>query len=540
MPTLATSPKGTGQYVRKRIGYSATINSQTIIIDERDDTSSGNITRCHGTVTVTDAGAGFAIGCEYTKTNGTTGAIKYFNEGTASSCLFVAYQPPEGSNIADGDSFKDTNGNEIITFGVVASAVNNIKISNAATGNNVALVVVGAGDTAVSGLTVTAKAGGAATVAGGVVTVTGGLGNTTGAGGAVALRGGAGGNDAVGGSSTLEGGAAGGGNRAGGDALINGGAGAGSAAGGAITGVGGTAGATGTGGAISFTGGIGGATSGNGGAATLAGGAATASNSTGGQASVTGGAGKGTSAGGAVVLTSGASANGTAVNPGASGAITLQAGAAGTATTGTAGAGGTVSVLGATGGASTGASSTAGAGSGIVITAGNGGNSSGGGDTSGAGGSIIQTSGISGTGATAGKNGGIFRRNGDANRGTYFQSMPAPAAKTTSATLTVAEVLGGWITVNQAGGATSTQTTPTGTQLAAACPTSLAAGDCFDFHIINISTVAAEDAILAFGTDITGVGNLTVNSNDAIGTQSQGLFRFRYSGANVWVAYRIA
>jgi hypothetical protein len=139
---------------------------------------------------------------------------------------------------------------------------------------------------------------------------------------------------------------------------------------------------------------------------------------------------------------------------------------------------------------------------------------------------------------TAGVAGAVFNR--ASSGANYFVKMAAPSAKTTSATLTAAEMLSGWITVNQGGGATSTQTTPTGTALAAAFPASLAAGDCFDFYIVNISTVAAEDAILGFGTDITGVGNLTVNSNDAITTQSQGCFRFRYSGANVWIAYRIS
>lgn len=266
----------------------------------------------------------------------------------------------------------------------------------------------------------------------------------------------------------------------------------------------------------------------------------TTANTAGASFTQVGAKGTGTAAGGALNRTSGASSNGTAVSPGASGAITDQIGTPGTATTGTAGSGGTHSILGATGGNSTGASSTAGNGSNLVRTTGAGGASSGGGDTGGNGGSIIDTVSSGGTGATVGRDGAFFRRNPSV-KGIYLESMPAPAAKTTDATLSIAELLGGWVTVNQAAGGTSTLTTPTGTQIAAALPTSLAAGDCFDFCVINISTVAAEDAILAGGTDVTIVGDARVASRDAAGEKTaSGKFRFRYSGANVWVIYRVA
>ena len=289
--------------------------------------------------------------------------------------------------------------------------------------------------------------------------------------------------------------------------------------------------------ALNIGGKAGGASGVAGGAATLKAGAGHADgNSTGGAAALTGGSGSGTSAGGAVTLTSGASENGTAVTPGASGAINLTVGTPGTATTGVGGAGGAVGITGVAGGASTGASSTGGAGSSVTLTAGAGGASSGGTDTGGKGGDIVQTAGAGGTGATAGKNGAFYHRATDGAG--YFLKMPAPAAKTTNATLTVAEMLGGWITVDGSGSATSTQTTPSGTDLAAAFP-GVAAGDCFDFHIINISTDAAETAILGFGSDITGVGSMIVSDNAANNEHSSGIFRFRYSGANVWVAYRL-
>lgn len=48
-----------------------------------------------------------------------------------------------GIQIADGDTFDDTNGNEVLGFTVVGSAVNYLDISNAATGTPVVLAVAG-------------------------------------------------------------------------------------------------------------------------------------------------------------------------------------------------------------------------------------------------------------------------------------------------------------------------------------------------------------------------------------------------------------
>lgn len=77
------------------LGNTETINSQSIIVLEKD--SSGDVTRCKGTVTVTDAGSGYAKGCTYVKTDvasGTTGL--YQNVGTNTSCLFRAVEGVEG------------------------------------------------------------------------------------------------------------------------------------------------------------------------------------------------------------------------------------------------------------------------------------------------------------------------------------------------------------------------------------------------------------------------------------------------------------
>lgn len=115
------------------------------------------------------------------------------------------------------------------------------------------------------------------------------------------------------------------------------------------------------------------------------------------------------------------------------------------------------------------------------------------------------------------------------------------SAKTTSDTLTTAEVLGGIITANQGASAAATYTTPTGTEIEAAITQfDLANGDSFDLCIVNISTDAAEDVTLAGGDDVTIVGNAVVASNAAATDQSSGIFRFVRTAANTWSAYRIA
>jgi hypothetical protein len=313
----------------------------------------------------------------------------------------------------------------------------------------------------------------------------------------------------------------------GGDLLLRGGTSStGANAGGAVTVTGGTPGATGAGGAVSITSGAGGATSGVSGDVTVASGATTAGSG---------------SATGAVTVQSGAgAASAAAVAGGASGAVTVrtQAGGANTggATGQAGGAAGTLTLSAGAGGAtnSTGAHA-GGAGGDIAITAGAGGNASAGTGNGGAGGTITMTPGAGGTssGGTAGAAGVIIER------GTKLVNQGTPTAKTTDATLTAAEVLAGIITVNQGGGGTSSLTLPLATAMDTALPDA-AAGDAFDFSVINTSTVAAEDATLITNTGWTLVGEMTVESNDADRAASSGRFRARKTGSGAWTLYRLA
>lgn len=248
-------------------------------------------------------------------------------------------------------------------------------------------------------------------------------------------------------------------------------------AGGAASLTGGQPGATGVGGAASVVGGIGGATSGTGGAAALTGGAGTNGNAAGGAAVVTGGAGQGTGAGGAASVVGGASG---------------------------AGATGNGAAANVTGGAAL--------------------------STNGNGGSVILTGGAkTGTGVA----GMIIER------AVKMVKQGAPTAKTTSATLTAAEVLAGIITVNQGAAGASALQLPLATDLDTAMPDA-AAGDAFDFSVINISTVAAEDATITTNTGWTLVGNIDIASNAAATDKSAGRFRARKTGAGAWTLYRLS
>jgi hypothetical protein len=66
-----------------------------------------------------------------------------------------------------------------------------------------------------------------------------------------------------------------------------------------------------------------------------------------------------------------------------------------------------------------------------------------------------------------------------------------------------------------------------------------AAGDAFDFSVINISVVAAEDATLTTNTGWTLVGNMEVQSADALTNNTSGRFRARKTGAGAWTLYRL-
>lgn len=116
-----------------------------------------------------------------------------------------------------------------------------------------------------------------------------------------------------------------------------------------------------------------------------------------------------------------------------------------------------------------------------------------------------------------------------------------PTAKTTAATLTIAELLTGIITATHTAGATVAYTLPTGTDTDAAL--TFATNDSFDWSLINLSAAAADTITLTANTAHTIVGNAIVQSVHAttgLIYGSSALFRTRKTAANTFVTYRIA
>lgn len=126
-------------------------------------------------------------------------------------------------------------------------------------------------------------------------------------------------------------------------------------------------------------------------------------------------------------------------------------------------------------------------------------------------------------------------------RTTPIFKQAAPAAKTTSTTLTAAELLGGLITGNQGAAGAAAYTLPLATDLETALIAAypgLATDDAFEFSVINISTVAAETITMTTNTGWTLVGDMILAAN-ATGDESVGIFRARRTAANTYTLYRV-
>lgn len=108
-----------------------------------------------------------------------------------------------------------------------------------------------------------------------------------------------------------------------------------------------------------------------------------------------------------------------------------------------------------------------------------------------------------------------------------YQVQGAPNAVNATATLTDAQMLGGIITSTTA--AAVAATVRTGTQLDAA--SEFAVNDSFDLAVINTGGANAWTLTAATGITIVGAA--------AVAASSSGIFRFRKTAANTFVAYRI-
>jgi hypothetical protein len=122
------------------------------------------------------------------------------------------------------------------------------------------------------------------------------------------------------------------------------------------------------------------------------------------------------------------------------------------------------------------------------------------------------------------------------------RKQPAPAAKTSTTTLTAAELLTGLITSNPGGAAAATYTTPTGTQIETAMKAlkgTWDVDDSFIFSVVNISTNAADAVTIAAGAGVTLVGDMTL-APVVVGDGSSGIFLARKTAVNAVSIYRLA
>lgn len=112
-----------------------------------------------------------------------------------------------------------------------------------------------------------------------------------------------------------------------------------------------------------------------------------------------------------------------------------------------------------------------------------------------------------------------------------YRPQGTPTAKTADATLTIAELLTGIITVTSAGAVALTL--PTGTLTDAGVLSGLAVGQSFEFVVINLGSASGAVTMTA-GTDHTYVGAAV----QAISTSAR--YRVRKTAANTFVTYRVS
>lgn len=150
MPLIDNS-EVTTETALQLMGTTKIVGGITLTVDRLS--SLGNIIESHGTTVPTDGIAGFSKNSDFRKTDAPAGSTgQYTNIGTNTSCQFalVDTATPSGDTAV---ALVDTNAVIALDVGTTASAVNNLRVTNSATGavaaNAVTLTAVGT-DAAVS------------------------------------------------------------------------------------------------------------------------------------------------------------------------------------------------------------------------------------------------------------------------------------------------------------------------------------------------------------------------------------------------------
>lgn len=116
---------------------------------------------------------------------------------------------------------------------------------------------------------------------------------------------------------------------------------------------------------------------------------------------------------------------------------------------------------------------------------------------------------------------------------TIMGAFAAPQTATSTATLTAAQVVSGWLVANP-GTSAATYTLPTGAAIDAAVPNAVI-GSTFDWAVVNTGTSSGA-VTLAVNTGVTDGGNAVV----AVAVTTSALFRFRKVADSTFVVYKIA
>ena len=129
--------------------------------------------------------------------------------------------------------------------------------------------------------------------------------------------------------------------------------------------------------------------------------------------------------------------------------------------------------------------------------------------------------------------GGYQLGDGNLNELTLGYSA-APVTATSTATLTVAQVLGEYLVANPGASTAATYTLPTAAAIDAVL-TSAKVGSTFTLNVVNIGT-SSGTAALALGTGITDGGNALV----VVAVTASAQFTFRKTGDAAYVVYKTA
>jgi hypothetical protein len=127
--------------------------------------------------------------------------------------------------------------------------------------------------------------------------------------------------------------------------------------------------------------------------------------------------------------------------------------------------------------------------------------------------------------------------------GAFHGVQGDPIAETGVATITIADILTGLVTVSHATGSTIALTLDTGTAMDTGMPASFGVGSYIDWTLINISAAAADTATVTAAAGHSVVGAMICQSAHTTIASVSGnalLMRSRRTATNTWITYRLA